>query len=127
MIEEDVSPEARGLEIIVDAEQSGDGACTLNYDEVGAGTHPISAISQGQQPATVRILEAGRAVVWHGTTVANAIGDVTGAESSDEGPPAAVPASEDRPVVLEAGEYRVECHSGGLLWSRPLHVTARSR
>jgi hypothetical protein len=122
MIEEDVSPEARALEIIVDAEQSGDVACTLNYDEVGAGTHPISAISQGQQPATVRILDAGGAVVWRANTLANADGD----ESSDEGPPAAVPASEDRPVVLEAGEYRVECHFGGSVWVRPLHVTTPS-
>ena len=70
---------------------------SLNYDEVGAGTHPISAISQGQQPATVRILKAGGAGVWHGNTLPNAIDDITGAEKPDEGPPAdALPPPEDR-------------------------------
>src|SRR3954451_18271846 len=61
--EELVTPEQRVLEIIVVGDGTGPDACSMNFDEVGAATHPVDVIAE-QGLAHVRILDHAGGVVF---------------------------------------------------------------
>ena len=118
LLEDDVTPEQRALEIIVSGGAAGDVGCEVNYDEVGVGTHPVSVIAESG-PATVRILSRAGTVVFERNT-GSAAGDSTPPGPEEES--AFLPESAGAEVRLEAGRYRVECESGGSVSTASLRV-----
>ena len=91
-------PEVQPLEIIAGNPDPGYGPCSLNVDEVGAGTHEVTPLSLDGK-ATVRILDPSGAVVFKRTIQ----------EHSAEGEGHEVMQKDHGTVRLRAGEHRVEC------------------
>jgi hypothetical protein len=94
-------PEVRPLEIVAGDADPKYGPCSLNVDEVGAGTHEVTPWSVAGK-ATVRIVDPSGAVIFK---------RVLESHTMEDGSPEVM--SEDQgdrgSVRLEAGTHRVEC------------------
>lgn len=96
-------PETAPLEIIPTTSVKPGEFCLLNREELGAGTHEVSLISD-VKPASVRILDSAGGVIFEGEARPQNLQD----------PPEEMPADmESRVVKLEAGEYLIECKPEG--------------
>jgi hypothetical protein len=116
--EETVAPEQRALEVVVAGSGPKGDRCQVNYAEVGAGNHPVAIIASDGQ-ATVRIVNGSGLVVFQADSVSPQQPSSAG---SDEEPVMVAADESSQTVRLDAGEYQVECLSGGSTFESPLHV-----
>ena len=98
-------PEVQPLEVVVGSRSQPDQPCILNVDEVAAGDHEVSVISEREGAARVVLRTAAGSVVF----------EASGGQPAPEEAPAS--------VTLTPGDHLVQCLSdGAVLGEVPLRV-----
>lgn len=115
---EEVTPEQIALEVIATED-----ACSLNADEVGAATHPVSVITE-HGAAHVRFLDSTDTVVFEADAVN--LSEQEAPEDDDNPQTMAADEAAANYVRLTPGTYRVECAVGTSTSTASLHVIPAS-